>query len=189
MKNIFVVVLLVLVCGGLSGQPGFSFKAGVGTMITNDSEFTRSGTAHYGWRAAAYARLGGGDTWYFNPGLSYETYHLMTSEEFNAFESEPMLHFAKAYVNLAYYLIHTRAFKMRLSGGGNLNYLASMDDNQHNISISRFNDATLGVNGLVGFDFWVITLDVGYDRSLTDFFHEADDSTSQFWTLSAGFFF
>lgn len=156
-------------------------------MITNDDEFTKEGGAHYGWRAAAFARLG--DTWFFHPGISYERYHLLSSEKFNAFDDDPQLHFVKGYINLAFYLIRTDAFNMRLSGGGTLAYVASMDDNDQQYELSKFNEATAGLNGMVGMDFWFITLDIGYEQSITRFFHEVDGSTSRFWTVSAGVFF
>lgn len=189
MKKIIVICLFSSLAMSLFGQAGVNLKGGVGTLVTNDGNFTRSGGAHYGYRAAAFARIGASDTWYFNPGLSYEAYNLMTSEDFNAFDADPKLHFVKGYINIAFFLIRTKAFKMRLSGGGNINYLAALDDNDQNIKLEKFNDATLGLNGLIGLDFWFITLDLGYEHNLTDFFHEVDGSKSRFWTVSAGFFF
>lgn len=187
MKNIAVIGLLMLSVAWVHGQIGVNFQGGVGTLITSDTEFTRSGAAHYGWRAAVFARMGNNDAWHFQPGLSYERYNLVTSEEFNAFDSkEPQLHFLKTYINVAFFLIHNKGFKMRLSGGGNITYLAKLEENDHNIHIDKFNDVTFGINGILGLDFWLISLDLGYENSLTDFFYKVDRSTSRFWTLSLG---
>ena len=181
-------LMILLALGDLSGQGGVNIRAGVGTMITDQESFTMENGAHYGWRGAIFARLGASDSWYFDPGLSYERYNIMSSSDFNAFDEEPKLHFIKGYVNIGTFLIKTDLFKMRLSGGGNLSYLASIEDNP-GYELEDFSDATLGVNGLLGFDFWFLTADVGYEYALTSFFSDNKDVSNRFWTLSAGFFF
>lgn len=189
MKNLAFICLLMLGFAIGHSQSGVNLRLGVGTMVTDQTYFTEEGGAHYGLRLAGFARIGASDTWYFNPGLSYERYNITASSEFDAFDKNTHLHFLKGYVNLAFFLIQTDLFKMRVTGGGNINYLAAIDKNDYDYELGDFNDATLGLNAGIGLDFWVLTFDLGYEQSLTDFFSEPDKSTSRFWTLSAGFFF
>lgn len=182
------MLLTGLCLAEVGAQAGVNFRAGIGTMITDRTDFTEEGGAHYGWRGALMARIGASDSWFFEPGLAYERYHLNSNTEFDAFEDGPQLHFIKAHVNLATFLIRTKIFKMRLSGGGTLSYLARVDD-QPRYDLNDFSDATLGVNGGIGFDIWFLTVDVGYEHGLTKFLSSDDDPNNRFWTLSAGFFF
>ena len=182
------IVFFFVLATGVIGQSGVNIRAGVGTMITDESSFTMEDGAHYGWRGAVMARIGASDTWFFEPGLSYERYNINSSSEFNAFDAEPKLHFLKGYINLSTFLIRTRLFKMRLAGGGNINYLARIEDNP-GYDLNDFSDATLGLNAGLGFDIWILTIDVGYEHALTDFFHDKEDPYNRFWTVSSGFFF
>lgn len=187
MRRIFILILVIW-AAVMSAQGGVNFRGGVGTMITDEEHFTGENGAHYGWRGAMFARIGASDTWYFDPGIAYEQYNILSSSEFNSFEDEPKMHFLKGYVNIATFLIRTDIFKMRLTGGGNLTYLARIEDNP-NYVLGDFNDATLGVNGGLGIDIWFLTADIGYEYGLTDFFIDKGDLSHRFWTLSAGFFF
>jgi len=181
-------ICLVIISMGAIAQGGVNFRAGVGTMVTDEDQFTGENGAHYGWRGAMFARIGASDTWFFDPGISYEQYNVGSNDKFNSFEDEPKLHFLKGYVNIATFLIRNDLFKMRLSGGGNVTYLARIDDNP-NYRLGDFNDATLGVNGGIGIDIWFLTADIGYEYGLTDFFIDKGDLSHRFWTLSAGVFF
>lgn len=186
--RLYYIVTICLIGTFMVAQSGVNVRAGVGTMITDESSFTLEDGAHYGWRGAAMARIGASDTWFFEPGLSYERYNINSSSEFNAFDKEPKLHFIKGYVNLSTFLIRNKAFKMRLAGGGTISYLAKIEDNP-GYDLNDFNDATLGLNAGLGFDIWFLTIDLGYEQALTDFFHDKEEPFNRFWTLSSGFFF
>jgi hypothetical protein len=78
---------------------------------------------------------------------------------------------------------------MRLSLGSNINYVSGIDDNPENYGREAFNDTTIGANGILGLDFWVLTFDLGYEQSFTDFFTGMDKNRNRFWTMSTGVFF
>ena len=189
MKKLVLICLLVAGYNQVIGQSGFNIQGGIGTMITDQDFFTQEGGAHYGWKGTAFGRLGPNDVWFFNPGLAYERYNLNSSGSFNAFNGHPQVHFLKGYVNMGFYLIHTDLFKMRLSLGGNVNYVSGVDDNPEEYQREAFNETAFGANGILGLDFWVLTFDLGYEQALTDFFANMDKNRNRFWTISSGVFF
>ncbi len=189
MRVVVSIFFFVLLCWESHAQSGVNFRFGVGTMNSNVESFTLDGQAHYGWRAGAFARIGASGSLYFNPGLFYGNYKVLSSESLNSFGSEPSMHFINGLVDLGLFLIKTDAFRLRLEAGGNINYLAAIDNNDPGHDLNTFNDATLGVNGGLGIDIWFLTADISYEHSLTKFINESDESDSRFWSLAIGFFF
>jgi len=189
MKRLFSVIFFFLLLHVGHAQSGVSFQAGLGSMVVDDAQFTQEGEAHYGLRVGGVGRIGGDDSWFIRLGLFYEQYHTLSSDKFNAFDSEDNLHFLKGHVNMALYLIRTDLFKMRLYGGGVVNYLAAIDNRGDLYNLDDFDSATVGVNAGLGLDFWFLTLDLGYEKGFTRFLKRDDSSRSDYYTASVGFFF
>jgi len=173
-------------CG--MAQGGFNVQIGTGSLIVNNESFTKSGEAHYGLRLGGFARIGD-DGWFIRPGLFYERYHAESSSSFNALDKGDHLHFLKGYVNLGLYIIRSDLFKLRLNGGGTIDYLAAIDNRGDVYKLADFSDAAIGINGGLGIDIAFITIDLGYEKGLTKFLTDDDSSRSEYYNLSLGFFF
>ena len=186
-KTLLIIVGLFCAYVGFT-QGGFNVQIGTGSLVVNNDSFTKSGEAHYGLRLGGYARIGD-DSWYIRPGLFYERYHIESNSSFNAFEKGDNLHFIKGYVNLGLYIIRSDFFKLRLNGGGTIDYLASIDNRGDVYELGDFSDAAIGLNGGIGLDILFITVDFEYEKGITKFLSADDDSKSEYYNLSVGFFF
>ena len=74
MNRIFILMILVVLCGKAYGQsPGVVVYTGLTSLYSDDRNVTRKGEMHYGWLVGADARLVEGSLYFLVGGQYIKT--------------------------------------------------------------------------------------------------------------------
>jgi hypothetical protein len=190
MKHITGIFLAFFLCTQISfGQyAGAQVSAGIASISNENTSFTPEGTAHYGYHLGFDARLNEG-LMFFNPGLHFYKFSLMSTENMDFFGHEYSMTIIKGRMNMGFVFDASRVFKPRFKIGGTLNYLTDVTDpNPLNTGLDELN-STVGLNAGIGADISVFTIDFDYERGMSNGIKDVEKSRFDYYTFSLGIFF
>lgn len=187
MKKLFFLVVCLFFFSYAQAQTAFNPKVGVNfSRITSEDVNLSEDGVKAGLNAGIDFRIGGVDNVvFFQPGLHY--YNIGSRFKANRVDQEGAdgvnteiedavsVHSLKVPVNVGVYLTGTDgAVHVRLNGGVVPTFVLGVGDNDIEVSSDDFNSAYWGLNGGLGFDFSIVSLDFNYEHGLSDIIESAD---------------
>ena len=168
-------------------QNGFTMRLGP-TVLTNTWDgITQAGYFNNGWHIGAALRLGD-DRFFMNPGLLYQSITVSSQKNFSPFLRKPRFTVLGFSMLGAYRLVKTHAFSMRLHAGAAANYITAIDEkNTLGLDLDSLETLHFQGVGVLGMDFYWLSLDLRYSYGLTNMFKN-QDSKGNYLMLSLGFF-
>ena len=181
------IAILWLTASGFA-QSGANVQGGLVLMQNQSPQVTGADQYHSGYYVGINGRFGS-YTWYIAPGAYYYRFDLLSDADPEFFSGKEQFTMVKIPVDLGARIIRNPVFNFRAYAGGVINYLESIDENPHNLTIERFNDIHFGINAGIGVDLWWLTLDVRYEVGLSSFLLDVQDSRSDYLSAGLGIFF
>jgi hypothetical protein len=142
-----------------------------GSRLTSDPDTLDNKGIRPGWQVGGYLRIGG-EKLYFQPGVFW--YRISTK-----LETKETVKDSQVFNNtvdsiqiplmLGWSIINSGVFNLRLQGGGGVNIITGMDENEK-VTKDDLNDTSWLLKAAVGMDIGIFTLDLGYDKGVTDYF-------------------
>ena len=167
---------------------GVKISAGIVSIANENKIFTQEGTAHYGYHFGIDARLNEGFI-FLNPGFHYYKISLIPTGNIAFFSQEFSMTVIKGRMDLGFIIDASRLFKPRFKFGGTLNFISDVTEpNPLNTGQDEINN-TFGLNAGIGADISIFTIDLDYERGMTDGLKEVKNSKFHYLTFSLGFFF
>lgn len=170
-----------------SAQVAFNPKVGANfSKITSENIKLSEDGLRAGLNAGIDFRIGAeGGAVFFQPGLHY--YNIGSKFTAN-YEDEPgvdgidtnlkdaiTVHSLRVPLNAGVYLTGAEtAVRIRLNAGVTPSFILGVGDNNLQISADDFESINWGLNGGLGFDFTVVTLDFGYEHGLNQIVKSID---------------
>lgn len=188
MKQLFLLAICVSFGSLAQAQTVFNPKVGVNfSEITSDNINLSEDGVRAGLNAGIDFRIGGADNVvFFQPGLHY--YNI--GSQFTASIDDQTgvdgvntevndaitVHSLKVPVNVGVYLTGTDgAVHVRLNGGVIPTFVLGVGESDIEVSSDDFNSASWGLNGGLGFDFSIVSLDFNYEHGLSDILDEVEN--------------
>lgn len=182
MKQIFFLVVCLISFTFAQAQVAFNPKIGVNlSKINSDAiELSQQGV-RAGLNAGIDFRFGGPDSRvFFQPGLHYynvsSNFKLHTTDGAGTDQVQIdtkdiiSVHSLKVPVDIGVYLTNRQnsAVNVQLNAGVTPTAVLGVGDNSLQITKSDFESIYWGLNGGIGFDFSLVTLDFNYEHPLSD---------------------
>ena len=168
-------------------QVAFNPKVGVNfSQITSKAVALSNNGAKAGFNVGIDFRVAGDDSRvFFQPGLHY--YNVGSRFKVNSSEGEDggtvsvptedilNVHSLRVPLNAGVYLTNTDSpVRVRLNGGVVPAFVLGVGDSDINIQSEDFETIYWNLNGGLGFDFSIVTLDFNYDHALSDVLSDVD---------------
>lgn len=187
MKKLVALLIFSLSSYFLSGQGGAQVFAGLASLTNTSKNITQSGEFHSGYSIGIIARLKDGN-FVAGPGLKYTRFSMQSSNSAAFFNNKETYHMLSMPINIGLEYRLASIWKLRLYTGGDAHYFYHIDDNPRDIDFDYVNDYFFGAHVGVGIDVTWVTLDLIYERGLTNA-HKFEDSNYNWLTLAVGVFF
>ena len=146
--------------------------------------------ARPGWQLGGYLRFDNSKL-YVQPGIFWhmvgtelETKNEITHET-TTFKNS--VHSIQIPVLAGFNLIDGDMIDFRLQAGTAIDFITSVDDNNH-FDKDDLNTSYWSLKFAVGADFWIMSVDLGYDLGMSDYFKDSDGRGGKMsgWFLNAG---
>ena len=187
MKKLILIGSLLFVCLSAFSQGGAQLFSGLVIADNKNLSITNSGEYHSGYTIGLQTRLKDG-TFVAGPGLKYTRINMFSAEETEFFSSQESYHFIQVPINIGLEYKVGNILKIRPYIGADATYFYKIDDNSHEINYDYVKDYFFGAHAGMGIDLWWITLDVIYEKGLSDA-HAFGNSPYNFLSVNLGFFF
>ncbi|MGB3848403.1 MAG: porin family protein [Tunicatimonas sp.] len=185
MKNVLIMSALVLSVSYASAQVAVNPKIGVNlSRITSENVQLSDEGVRAGFNAGLDFRIGAEDgAVFFQPGLHYYniganfTASVDDDDEGGDFnlEDDISVHSLRVPLNVGVYLTGAEtAVRVRLNGGVTPSFILGVGDNDVRVTSDDFQSVNWGLNGGLGFDFTIVTLDFGYEHGLNQIVNSID---------------
>ena len=189
MKKLLFLSVCLSVVTYAQAQVAFNPKIGVNfSQITSKDVALSENGAKAGFNVGIDFRIGNEDSRvFFQPGLHY--YNVGSRFKLNASESDDgesgtvrtdiedviNVHSLRVPLTAGVYLTNTDSpVRVRLNGGIAPAFVLGVGDSDINIQEDDFETIYWNLNGGLGFDFSIVTLDFSYDHALSDVVSEAN---------------
>lgn len=188
MKKAFLLSAMALTVTCASAQVAFNPKVGANfSRITSENVNLAQEGLKAGLNAGIDFRIGGLDNpVFFQPGLHY--YNI--GSRFNASivdrdgvdgvrtnlsDAVVNVHSLRVPLNVGVYLTGTEgAVHVRLNAGVTPSFILGVGNSDIEVSTDDFQSVNWGLNGGLGFDFSIVTLDFGYEHGLNQIIESID---------------
>jgi hypothetical protein len=179
MKKLTVLFLAVLVSGSLFAQlPSFGIKAGATASSLNTSDLAANYSSDnlLGYQLGAFVRINSGKL-YLQPEVVYN--HRSTQiagfEDYNiTFDIGTI----DVPVLVGFKLIDAKVFNLRAFLGPEASFATGDGSTSDNVVLADFNKLTWYMQAGVGIDLLFLTFDVRYEKGLSNFINDYQDSGS-----------
>ncbi|GAB3203826.1 hypothetical protein ABID22_001998 [Pontibacter aydingkolensis] len=165
-------------------------KAGLNLFFLSSDNFVQESDAALGSEFGVFARIG--DNIFVQPELNFvsHTQNLITEEQPTAGERDKLVvRYLRVPVFLGYRTDYDGfiASNIRFMLGPSFAYAVSVKDNNLDIARKNVKNAQFALNGGVGFELWMVNLDLLYHHGFTNFFNRSDsDSKGRAVSLNVG---
>ena len=190
MKKLLILTLFSLVFASAHAQFSFNPKVGMNiTSIATEATPAEVGS-HVGFNLGADLRFRKKESWFFvQPGLHYYSMGVQPVSE-NATQEQieqiPSVSSLKVPLSGGMYLTGSNGIlRVRANVGITPTVLMGVEENQLGVSKSDYQAATIGLNGGIGIELLIITLDVSYEHGMSNLYRQAEGTANTF-TISAG---
>lgn len=174
------------------GQSSYGANFGV-VMGNNGNALNGINDSLYSFREGyQFGVLGNFGTYSFfiSPGVYFKDITINNNfEKIDPFVKSPRLKIANAKVVMGYQTdILSKNIKFKVGGGVNGNYIISIDDNSEDFSFNTLEDTHWAYNFDIGIDFFIININLSYEKSIKEVFSRTPDDKYKFdyFILSAG---
>lgn len=190
MNRIFILMILVVLCGKAYGQsPGVVVYTGLTSLYSDDRNVTRKGEMHYGWLVGADARLVEGSL-YFLVGGQYIITSLQSTSKASFFKNNDWTVFSGRF-GLGFdlfYLKNGGAIRSKILGS--INFSSKSPEGGLNIDGYReLNNSYMGIVTGLGYTWGVLDFDLEYQYGIFNAFYEQPDTKLDGFTLMFGLHF
>ena len=204
MKKLLFLAVCLTVATYAQAQVAFNPKVGVNfSKITSEAIQLSEDGVKAGLNIGLDLRVGGSDSWvFFQPGIHYYN----VGSRFTVVEQDGAgglnteiddilnAHTLKVPMNAGVYLTGPETtVRVRLNGGVVPTFLLGLGSNNVRIEADDFKNLTWGLNGGLGVDFSIVTLDFNYEHGLSDIIDSVDainapnvNGRNRMFTLSLG---
>lgn len=146
-----------------------------------DSDVKKDNTSgRTGWNAGLDVRIRA-KRFFVQPGLHYLNSSMAVTKKDSLtdtkFFSGPRIHSLKLPVMVGIYLTKANSgfFKLNVKAGAVGNYILAVDkNNQSKFTKDNLNEYAYGLNGGIGMEFGLITLDLSYEGGITKYFKDSN---------------
>jgi hypothetical protein len=181
MKKLAVLFLALLVSGGVYAQlPSFGIKAGATATSLNTSDLTANYNSDnlLGYQLGAFVRIKSGKL-YLQPEVVYNH----RSTQLVNIEGVSDITFDVGTIDvpvlLGFKLLDTKVFNVRAFVGPEASFATNKEyDSTGTVNLDDFNDLTWYMQAGIGVDVLFLTFDVRYEKGLTNFIDDYEDSGS-----------
>lgn len=206
MRKLLFLSVCLTVATYAQAQVAFNPKIGVNfSRITSQDIALSEDGVKAGLNAGIDFRIGGDDSWvFFQPGLHYynvgSRFKARIVDQSGADGVDTELddivnaHTLKVPLNAGVYLTGPETtVRVRLNGGVVPTFLLGIGSSDIKITADDFKSITWGLNGGLGFDFSIVTLDFNYEHGLSDIIESVDainapnvNGRNRMFTISLG---
>lgn len=179
MKKLTVLFLAVLVSGSLFAQlPSFGIKAGATASSLNTSDLAANYSSDnlLGYQLGAFVRINSGKL-YLQPEVVYN--HRSTQiagfEDYNVTFDIGTI---DVPVLVGFKLLDAKVFNLRAFLGPEASFATGDGTTSDNVVLADFNKLTWYMQAGVGIDLLFLTFDVRYEKGLSNFINDYQDSGS-----------
>ena len=180
-----LLALLGVICTDGISQTGLNIKTGLSIFQLKDAHGLSPRLIHFGHRYGFDARVEE-TRLVFLAGLHYERLALFGDEEHSAFRDRMNLHEIVLPISLGFKLLDASIVSLRVYGGGNLNFVVTLDENPAGLNTDRVTNlipgGQLGVQGQIG----PLTLDIQHVFHGRHFILTREDSRFRGLVISLG---
>ncbi|HAG15038.1 MAG TPA: hypothetical protein DCG69_00735 [Bacteroidales bacterium] len=179
MKKLTVLFLAVLVSGSLFAQlPSFGIKAGATASSLNTSDLAANYSSDnlLGYQLGAFVRLNSGKL-YLQPEVVYNH----RSTQLAGFEDSNItfdIGTIDVPVLVGFKLLDAKVFNLRAFLGPEASFATGDGTTSDNVVLADFNKLTWYMQAGVGIDLLFLTFDVRYEKGLSNFINDYQDSGS-----------
>ena len=194
MKKLLILTFFSLAFAPAHAQFSFNPKVGMNftsiTTATADAATTAESGSHVGFNLGADLRFRKKESWFFvQPGLHYYSMGVQPVAEGASqeeIEQIPSVSSLKLPLSGGMYLTGSDGIlRIRANVGVTPTVLLGVEENQLGVSKEDYQAATIGLNGGIGIELLIVTLDFSYEHGLSNVYRQAEGTASTF-TISAG---
>ena len=206
MKKLSLAIICLFFFTYAQAQFAVNPKVGVNfSRIAGESVNLNEDGLRAGLNAGVDFRIGGEDSWgFFQPGLHYYnvgsrfTASIQDQEGVDGVTTDVddaiTVHSLRIPLNAGVYVTSPEgSTHVRLSAGITPSFILGVGDNDLNVESDDFNSVNWGLNGGIGFDFTVVTLDFNYEHGLASVLDNVEsiegsdiDGRNRIFTVSVG---
>jgi hypothetical protein len=187
MNRLLAIFLFTFSSYFLMGQGGAQVFTGLTSLTNSNESITEAGHMHSGFTIGIQSRLKDG-SFVAGPGLKYTRFNMMSEKGADFFGGGENYHLLSMPFNIGLEYRLAYILKLRLYTGADAHYFFKIDDNQRDINFDYVNDYFFGAHAGIGIDLYWVTIDLMYERGLSNA-HKFDDSKYSGLTFAVGFFF
>jgi hypothetical protein len=186
----FILFLWILFqsVGTVYSQAGFGIYTGYSSIFNQDSEFSRSGQAQFGYHIGTSIRLNN-DEFYFLLGAEFHRFDMLPSSNLSPFKNDQMT-LIKGRGGFGLNLLKFKNNNLiRTKIMGSLNFVQNY--NSQLLTMPGYQIVNENIAGLVsglGVDFNWFTIDFEYEHGLFNLFFMQAKTKLNFFNLSMGVF-
>ena len=188
MKQQFLLfVVTIAISGSVFAQSAINIKVGMISRQFTDEMNSGSTLLHYG-QSYGFDAIVEDSRLLFMPGLHYQNYGISGEDARGSlFEKRESIHQISLPMNLGTWFAANRWAKLRIYGGGHINFIVGVDQNDSGINLDRVTTVHPGWQGGAQIMLWRITADVRYYRDYRKVINAREESTQRGWEILVGF--
>jgi hypothetical protein len=189
LQRFVLLIGMALLCVNVGAQSAINLKVGVIGRQFQDELDSGSTRVHYGKSIGLDAIVE--DSWVlFMPGLHYQNYAIVGAEKGSGFfEKSDNFHQISLPVNLGTRFGIDRALKVRVYGGGHINFIVGVDSNSTGVNLDRVQTVHPGWQAGAQVMVWRLTADFRYYRDYRHLINVRPDSEVKGWEFLVGIAF
>jgi len=186
MKNIYLSFLLSLLVSFSFGQAGLQVYTGISQAKNKSKLITPDGGSHKGYHLGADARLNSGNM-YFVVGGQYHVIEYLGSKPGGFFSVDNKMSWAKLRVGLGFNIVNFDGTKiaLRAKALGALDLISKRPE-LADAPYQNYNSGTAGAVIGLGFDLYLFTFDVEYEKGFFNAVNMVKGTEFDFFTISVG---
>ncbi|AKD03784.1 outer membrane beta-barrel protein [Pontibacter korlensis] len=194
MKRITLLTLLLIsyFTAAAQDQPNLTVgaKAGINLYSISSDALVEDDDVGLSYEFGIYGRIG--DRLFVQPELHFVSHktHLITLTQPTPGERDAItVRYLRLPVLLGYRTDYDGrlASRVRFMAGPSISYAVSVADNNLNIQRNDIHNAQFALNGGVGFELWILHLDLMYNHYLTSFFNDGrSEGKGRAFSITAG---
>lgn len=167
-------------------QSAINPKLGIINRVFTDQADSGNMLIHFG-QSYGFDMIVEDTRFLFMPGLHYQTYGITGSDARGSLiEKRKNIHQISLPVSFGTSLLASPWSKLRVYGGGHINFIVGVDKNDTDVNIDRVTLVHPGWQAGAQVMLWKITADVRYYRDYRKVINVREDSTQRGWEFLIG---
>ena len=181
LRLVLVYVCLLIAVTPQQAQSALNLKYGLLQLRFSDEQ----SSWHFG-QSFGFDVLVEDSRLLFMPGLHYQQYTIAQRASRNGSRNQDFYHQIQLPVNLGTWIFADRYFKLRVYGGGHLNFLIGVDKNSQGVTSDNTTAVHPGVQAGTQVMIWRFTFDVRYIHDFRKYILQRPESRLLGWEFLFG---